>query len=207
MSGRRAQAARNDELIMNAAREVFVADPTAPIAAVADRAGVGISALYRRYGSKEDMLRRLCADGLSLYIRIAEKALDSADPPWETFVTFARAVVAADTHAMTISLAGTFTTTPELMDLAQRCDERVRAVIEQAHAAGVLRHDVTHTDFGLLFEQLSSVRRGSPERTAELRERYLALLLDSLHTPPQHEPLPDPPPRPGEFADRWVKRS
>ncbi len=40
MSGRRAQAARNDELIMNAAREVFVADPTAPIAAVAERAGV-----------------------------------------------------------------------------------------------------------------------------------------------------------------------
>jgi AcrR family transcriptional regulator len=201
LSGRRAQAARNDELIMNAAREVFVADPTAPIAAVAERAGVGISALYRRYGSKEDMLRRLCADGLETYIRISEKA------PWETFVAFARSVVSADTHAMTISLAGTFTTTPELMELAQRCDERVRAVIEQAHASGVLRADVTHTDFGLLFEQLSSVRRGSPERTAELRERYLALLLDSLHTPPRHEPLPGPPPRPGEFADRWEKRS
>src|ERR671914_1961841 len=97
MSGRRAQAARNDELIMNAAREVFVADPTAPIAAVADRAGVGISALYRRYGSKEDMLRRLCADGLATYIRNAETALASTDPPWETFVAFARSVVAADT--------------------------------------------------------------------------------------------------------------
>jgi AcrR family transcriptional regulator len=206
MSGRQAQAARNDELIMSAAREVFVADPTAPIAAVAERAGVGISALYRRYGSKEEMLRRLCADGLSLYIRIAETALDSADPPWEMFVAFARAVVAADTHAMTISLAGTFTTTPELMELAQRCDQRVRAVIEKAQAAGVLRTDVTHTDFGMLFEQLSTVRRGSRERTTELRERYLALLLDSLRTPPRHEPLPGPPPRPGEFADRWEKR-
>jgi AcrR family transcriptional regulator len=160
LSGRRAQAARNDELILEAAREVFVADPTAPIASVAERAGVGISALYRRYGGKEDMLRRLCADGLSLYIRIAETALASTDPPWETFVAFARAVVAADTH----------------------------------------------TDFGLLFEQLSSVRRGSAERTAELRERYLALLLDSLRTPPQHVPLPGPPPLPGEFSDRWEKR-
>lgn len=206
MSGRRAQAARNDELIMNAAREVFVADPTAPIATVAERAGVGISALYRRYGGKEDMLRRLCADGLSLYIRIAEAALESADPPWETFVAFARAVVAADTHAMTISLAGTFTPTPDLMELATRCDQLVRAVIEKAQADGVLRADVTHTDFGLLFEQLSSVRRGSPERTAELRERYLALLLDSLRTPPQHHPLPGPPPRPREFSDRWEKR-
>lgn len=207
MSGRRAQAARNDELIMNAAREVFVADPTAPIAAVAERAGVGISALYRRFGSKEDMLRRLCADGLATYIRIAETALAGTDPPWDTFVTFARAVVAADTHAMTISLAGTFTPTPELMELARRCDEQVRTVIDKAHAAGVLRTDVTHTDFGLLFEQLSTVRRGSPARTAELRERYLALLLDSLRTPPQHAPLPGPPPRPGEFADRWEKGS
>src|SRR5919107_3972371 len=68
LSGRRAQAARNDELIMDAAREVFVADPTAPIAAVAERAGVGISALYRRFGSKEDLLRRLCAEGQRQYI-------------------------------------------------------------------------------------------------------------------------------------------
>jgi AcrR family transcriptional regulator len=206
LSGRRAQAARNDELILNAAREVFVADPTAPIASVAERAGVGISALYRRYGGKEDMLRRLCADGLALYIRIAETALASTDPPWEAFVAFARAVVVADTHAMTISLAGTFSPTPELNELAQRCDGLVRAVVDKAQADGVVRADVTHTDFGLLFEQLSSVRRGSAERTAELRERYLALLLDSLRTPPQHVPLPGPPPLPGEFSDRWEKR-
>src|ERR1700730_6887879 len=44
MSGRRAQAARNDDLILDAAREVFIADPGAPISAVAERAGVGISA-------------------------------------------------------------------------------------------------------------------------------------------------------------------
>ena len=52
LSGRRAEAARNDRRILEAAREVFVADPSAPIAAVAARAGVGIGALYRRYGSK-----------------------------------------------------------------------------------------------------------------------------------------------------------
>jgi AcrR family transcriptional regulator len=64
MSGRQAQAARNDQVILDAARAVFVADPTAPIAAVAERAGVGISALYRRYPSKEALLRTLCLDGL-----------------------------------------------------------------------------------------------------------------------------------------------
>jgi AcrR family transcriptional regulator len=42
---------RNDRLILDAAREVCLADPAAPIAAVAKRAGVGIGALYRRYVS------------------------------------------------------------------------------------------------------------------------------------------------------------
>ena len=56
LSGRRAEAARNDQRIIDAAREVFVADSGAPIAAVAKRAGVGIGALYRRYASKEELL-------------------------------------------------------------------------------------------------------------------------------------------------------
>jgi AcrR family transcriptional regulator len=56
LSGRRGQAARNDERILAAAREVFIADPKAPISAVAARAGVGISALYRRWPGKEDLV-------------------------------------------------------------------------------------------------------------------------------------------------------
>ena len=45
LSGRRAQAAANDAVILASARAVFTADPSAPISAVAQHAGVGISAL------------------------------------------------------------------------------------------------------------------------------------------------------------------
>jgi AcrR family transcriptional regulator len=65
LSGRRAQAARNDERILEAARAVFLADPGAPISEVAKQAKVGIGALYRRFASKEEVLRRLSSDGLS----------------------------------------------------------------------------------------------------------------------------------------------
>src|SRR3954447_25325194 len=68
LSGRRAQAARNDERILEAAREVFLADPGAPISAVAERAGVGIGALYRRHASKDELLQRLAADGMERYL-------------------------------------------------------------------------------------------------------------------------------------------
>src|SRR3954453_23874674 len=96
LGGRRAEAARNDEKILASARAVFVADPGAPIAAVAAHAGVGIGALYRRYPGKEDLLRALCADGLRRYIAAAEAARDRHDEPWEAFRAFMRAVVEAD---------------------------------------------------------------------------------------------------------------
>src|SRR5687768_9082609 len=107
-AGRRRQAARNDETILAAAREVFLADPKAPIAAVAERDGVGISALYRRYAGKEDLLRTLCHDGLRHFIAEAEDAARQADG-WTAFTTFMHAVVDADVHSLTVHLAGTFT--------------------------------------------------------------------------------------------------
>src|SRR5919107_333413 len=100
-SGRRAQAARNDERILEAARPVFVADPGAPIAAVAHEAGVGIGALYRRYPSKDRLLQALCADGLGRYIAAVEGALADEGDPWEAFCGFMRAAVDADASALT----------------------------------------------------------------------------------------------------------
>src|SRR5687768_2098567 len=93
LSGRRAQAARNDQRILEAARAVFVGDPDAPISAVADRAGVGIGALYRRYPSKEELLRRLCGDGLRRYIDEAQAALADDGDTWVAFVEFVRRIV------------------------------------------------------------------------------------------------------------------
>src|ERR671931_1968022 len=102
LSGRKAQAAANDERILAAAREVFTEDPGAPIASVATRAGVGISALYRRYASKEELLRQLSLDGLHRYTAAAESALAHEGDAWAAFATFMREIVDADTHSLTL---------------------------------------------------------------------------------------------------------
>src|SRR6201993_2405738 len=81
LRGRQAQAAQNDELILRAAREVFLADPTAPISAVAERAGVGIGALYHRYAGKEDLLATLCLQGQDRYLAEVRDALGAAGDP------------------------------------------------------------------------------------------------------------------------------
>ena len=200
--GRQAEAARNDQLILDAARAVFVADPAAPVSEVARRAGVGIAALYRRYPSKEDMLRKLSGDGLHRYIVEAEAALADDRDPWTAFAAFMRRVMQADTHSLTRSLAGTFTPTEELYRDAARAQELNVALFERVRAARAIRLDVVVDDIGWILEMVASVRGADARRTAELRERYLTLLLDSLRTP-DPSALPGPPPTWAEISGRW----
>jgi AcrR family transcriptional regulator len=203
LSGRRAEAARNDWLIVDAAREVFVADPAAPIAAVAKRAGVGIGALYRRYVSKEELLRQLSAEGLRQYIAAIEDALAQDDvDPWSAFAEFMRRIVDADTHSLTLRLAGTFSPTEELNREAARAQELNVRLLERTKAAGAIRPDIEVSDLSLLFEQLAAVRVADEERTRQLRHRYLALILDALRIS-SGSPLPGPPPDWEEISRRW----
>lgn len=203
LSGRKAQAARNDQIILDSAREVFVANPSAPVAAVAEHAGVGMGALYRRYPSKDDLIRQVCSDGLNTYIAIVEAALDDDADPWASFETFMREVVAADTHSITTALAGTFTPSAELNTAAARTGELNRALLDRTRAAGVLRPDITDGDISVIFEQMAAIHVPDPERTKELRHRYLTLALDSLRNPPMTTPLPGQAPTLEERAARW----
>jgi AcrR family transcriptional regulator len=193
---------RNDERILESAKAVFVADPAAPIAAVAEHAGVGMSALYRRYGSKEELLRRLCGDGLRTYIAAAEAALADDGDPWTAFADFLRRVVDADTHSLTLRLAGTFTPTDELYRDAGRAQELNVMLLHRTRDAGVIRPDVEVDDIALLLEQVAAVRIGDAERTRQLRRRYLTLVLDALRMPAA-PPLPGPPPSWQELTRRW----
>jgi AcrR family transcriptional regulator len=203
LSGRRAEAARNDQRILDAAREVFVADPGAPIAAVAKRAGVGIGALYRRYASKEVLLQWLAAEGLQRYIAAVEDALAQDDgDPWSAFSEFMRRIVDTDTHSLTLSLAGTFSPTEELNREAARAQELNVRLFERTKAAGAIRPDIEVGDLSLLFEQLAAVRVADEERTRQLRQRYLALILDALHASSGTQ-LPGPPPSWEEISRRW----
>ncbi|HEX6026491.1 MAG TPA: TetR/AcrR family transcriptional regulator [Solirubrobacter sp.] len=206
MSGRRAEAARNDERILAAAREVFLADPSAPIAAVAERAGVGVGALYRRYTGKDHLLQTLCADGLHRFIAIAENALDERVPAGECLDLFITGIVDADVHSLTVRLAGAFPTTPELAALAARAHALNERVLERARAAGAVREDVDVNDIPMIFEQLAAIRLADRERNRQLRRRYLALHLAAIRPHPGAEPLPGTPPTDDEHRRRWARQ-
>jgi AcrR family transcriptional regulator len=201
-SGRRVQAKRNDERILNAARKVLLANPLAPISAVAAEAGVGISALYLRYRSKDRLLRRLCSEGLQRYIAETEVALADRGDVWTAYSGFMRRIVDADTHSLVLRLAGTFKPSKELYREAAKAQELTIRLFERVKAAGAIRSDIEAIDVALLFEQLAAVQVGGTGRTAQLRQRYLALIFDALRAPTA-TPLPGPPPDWQEINSRW----
>ncbi|HEY4626945.1 MAG TPA: helix-turn-helix domain-containing protein, partial [Blastococcus sp.] len=75
----RADARRNHEQVLTAARESFLeAGPGVPLEEVARRAGVGIATLYRRFGDREGLLRAVVLAALEDSRAAAEAALDAA---------------------------------------------------------------------------------------------------------------------------------
>ena len=196
MNGRKAQAARNDTAILEAARAVYAADPDAPIASVAARAGVGISALYRRYPSKEELLRKLCGDGLKEYIAAAEAALADDGDAWKVFRRFTHRIVEADAHTLTARLARSLEPSSEaVFREATKAQDLGERVFKRAQKAGAVRADAVAEDMANVFEQVSAIRGPSAKRTAELRKRYLTLQLDGLRPRKKAQTLPGPPPR------------
>jgi AcrR family transcriptional regulator len=203
LSGRRAEASRNDQRVLTAARAVLTASPDAPMAEIARRAGVGIGTLYRRYPSKEALVQHLCLDGMRQLEAVTRTALAQLDgDAWEAFAGYMHAALDAGAGALGAALAGTFTPTPELLSAARDLYAAGRELVERAQAAGALRADVTPEDVNLIFEQLRAVRLGDDIRTATLQRRYLALALQALRAPGT-APLPGPAPEWEEIRGRW----
>jgi AcrR family transcriptional regulator len=204
-SGRAAEAARNDLKILESARAVFLADPGAPITAVAKHAGVGISALYSRYGSKEELLRKLARDGLTKFLEEIETAMHDDRDPWTVFADFMRRLVDDDIAALTLSLAGKFTPTEDMWELAQHTDNEFSKKLFP-HVKQALRPGVNVGDVSLILEIVGTIKLSDRARTEKLRQRYLAAILDGLRAD-RTEPLPGPPPSRREINERWEAQS
>lgn len=174
---------------------------------MATAAGVGISALYRRYPGKEQLLQKLCADGLRTFISVAEQHSDARPDPFTALKEFVRGIVDADVHALTVKLAGTFRPTPELGELSAHAGILGEEIFNRAFEAGTLRADAEANDIPMIFEQLTAIRLLDEARTVALRHRYLDVLMDGLRPNPGATALSAPPPSSEELGERWMPRT
>ena len=119
--------------------------------------------MYSRYGSKEELLRTLCHDGLALFVAETEAALADQRGDWDAFTHFMQRLVDADTSSMTLALAGTFTPTEEMFALAERANALLVTFFERVRHT--LRPDVEVHDLSLVFELVAAIKVRDRERT------------------------------------------
>jgi AcrR family transcriptional regulator len=201
--GRQAEAARNDLKVLEAARHVFATQGwDAPVSAVAERAGVGMGSLYRRYGSKTDLLQYLCVLSMRQTIDAAKTAL-ALDDPWEGLASYIQACVALGAGAFA-PLAGTIEVTDDMLATAKESSRLRSRIVARAQRSGRLRPDVSDSDIWSLIEQFSR-HSANPNSTDDpvTRARLLAIVLDGLR-PQAGTQLPGPAPDRHATARRWT---
>ncbi|WP_407560359.1 TetR/AcrR family transcriptional regulator [Streptomyces sp. 184] len=93
-SALRVDAQRNLEHVLRAAREVFgELGYGAPMEDVARRARVGVGTVYRRFPSKEVLVKRIAEAETARLTEQARAALQQEDEPWAALARFLRASV------------------------------------------------------------------------------------------------------------------
>jgi AcrR family transcriptional regulator len=120
--------------------------------------------LYRRYGSKAELLQHLCVLAMEQALEAAEEAL-KADDPWAGLAGYITACVELRSGALA-SLAGQIETTAEMRRTAQRGMARATEIIARAHRNGSLRPDATAMD-------ISQPPRPGPSRPRRGTQRPL----------------------------------
>jgi AcrR family transcriptional regulator len=182
----RADALRNRERIVSAARETFVEyGPDAPLDEIARRAGIGNATLYRHFPDRSALLVEVVRSVMSRTVEAAERAQAQESDPFAAFCRFAHEAVDERIGALCGLLAGTVN--PPFADLEEekaRVAESVEALMDRAVRAGRLRADVGLGDLMVALAQLSRPLPGTGCRAIDrFTHRHLQLFLDGLETP------------------------
>ena len=180
-SSLRRDARENRDRILAAARAAFAAEGVdVPVEAIAERAGVGMGTLYRRFPTKHDLVQAVIEESLDRFVVAAEEGL-AEDDPWTGFTGFVERVLElhVENRALREVLAGTEHGHAR-DEVRRRVRPLVRRLIERAHADGSLRPDFTPEDMPLVFMTGGRVLDAARGVAPDLWRRYLGLLLDGL---------------------------
>src|SRR5436190_23045316 len=104
----RADARRNRERVLTAAREVFAEQGRdAQMDDVARRAMVGVGTVYRHFPTKEALLEALAVDAFERIVVVAREILETIADPWEalTRTLWAGAEILAADRALADAMA------------------------------------------------------------------------------------------------------
>ena len=174
----RADAVRNRERVLEAAKAVFSAGGAeASLEAVARAAGVGIGTLYRHFPTRQALLEATYLEEVEALCATAEELSDLE--PWDALVAWLRrfAEYASTKKALSTELLATIgMQSPLFADCHTAIFAAGGPLLERAQAAGVVRPDVTANEALRLVSGVLMVRSAEPDEI----NRLLDLAMDGL---------------------------
>lgn len=182
----RADALRNRERIVTAAREMFVEfGPDVPFDEIARRADVGNATVYRNFPDRDALVREVVCSVLDRTSEEAERALAEAGDAFEALERFVHAAADERVGALCPMVSSTFDKHhPDLEAARERIDRLITKVMDRAKEAGQLRPDVGVGDLMIAVAQLSRPPAGTGCVSVDrFVHRHLQLLLDGMRSP------------------------
>lgn len=184
----RRDAARNRDKILKAARAAFDEEGVdVGVEVIAQRAGVGVGTLYRRFPTKELLIEAVVSEVLEAVLSAAQTALANESPA-DGLTEYLRAV-----GWLQFEHAGCLTRlwNDSPGDVRHRIEEAGRSLLARAQQAGAVRNDLVYEDVVVLFWSLRGVIETTATVSPEAWLRHLDLLVRSVA--PGGEPLRHPP--------------
>ena len=171
----RADARRNRERVLKAARAVFSAKGReAHLEDVARRAKVGVGTVYRHFPTKDALLEALAREQFEILTRWALEA-EAAPDPWTAFkaMIWRGAELQASDRALMEAVAAF---KPSVALQAEELQASIERLMRRAQAQGAMRADASGGDVQLMMCGLGSVMQMSGDGW----RRYLTVMLDGL---------------------------
>ncbi|MGO9974876.1 MAG: TetR/AcrR family transcriptional regulator [Solirubrobacteraceae bacterium] len=180
---RRADALRNYEKVIAAAREAFAeGGASVSLEEIARRAEVGIGTLYRHFPNRQALLEAVYVDEVDALCRSAVE-LEGLEP-WEALVSWLHRFVAymATKQALAQELLGYVDRgAPVFQTCRTTIFAAAQPLVERAQRAGVLRTDTDLPEIIQMVGGIAKIQPGTPEQI----DHILAIALDGLrHRPP-----------------------
>jgi AcrR family transcriptional regulator len=175
----RADARRNYELLVEAARKVFAEQGSgASMEAIAKQAGVGVGTLYRHFPKRIDVVEAVWRDDVDVLVSSADGGLGELDP-WPALEAWLRAYVEYGRVKRVFfnELHEAFEKNPDGKVAARdRIFAAADKVLSRAQEAGVARTDISGADLMQLISPMCTSATLMPDQA----DRLLNMVLDGL---------------------------
>lgn len=179
----RADARRNRERVLAAAREAFATEgPSVGLDDIARRAGVGAGTVHRHFPTKDELFKAVIADRLAELAGTARSLTDADDPGGAFFGFFERL---ADQARANLALSAALSGPVEVDDPAFAAGADLQAalavLLERAQRAGAVRADVGAADLhGIIAGAITMEQRLAQRPAGGLG---LKVVMDGLRPP------------------------